>query len=507
MSTPYSAHSDSVNNKLTLLNEAYRSGRFDVAMSLAESLKGTLAFEKQTLTQVAPADLPAAEFGKVVDLAKPWAEWASGWKFFKTVTLAETVNSARQSEPFQLSLAVPQDQVDDFGRELRVARLETASGMLVEVPSQVTDEIRLEQEKQCTVTFLADVTAHGTTSYFLFFGNPHAERPHYESPLEVAGEGYGLEIDNPWYKAILSPSVGQLERLVSKRQHGLELYAGGKGHGEPPGIDWGHDYVDEGHFQKHRMRNWEECPNYEVIRGPLFVQVRRWGIPHSPMHPLFTPSRIHMDVTNTFYAHQPYFMKESRFDVLQDVNVEAMRDDEWVFSGYSFTKPLWIDRQGKLHEGPVPGEHSQHLWGVGFYHNESRDSFMALRLEHEADGFDLKHGGVPQMHYFGHGQLWSRYPVDGTARLKKGTTFKQKNAYLFEEYPKENPAGMLEGLRHQLISPLQLQTGDLPMLNRARALGQLARYGETEETAPLKPLIWRALAEVKDEQLLSLIHI
>ena len=52
--------------------------------------------------------------------------------------------------------------------------------------------------------------------------------------------------------ARLSRQMGQLERLISRREHGLELYAGGKGHGEPPCIDWAHDYVDQGGFQKLR---------------------------------------------------------------------------------------------------------------------------------------------------------------------------------------------------------------------------------------------------------------
>ena len=34
----------------------------------------------------------------------------------------------------------------------------------------------------------------------------------------------------------------------------------------------------------------------------LMVKVRRWGFPHSPMHPAFTPSRMHVDQTYVFYA-------------------------------------------------------------------------------------------------------------------------------------------------------------------------------------------------------------
>jgi metal-sulfur cluster biosynthetic enzyme len=238
-----------------------------------------------------------------------------------------------------------------------------------------------------------------------------------------------------------------------------------------------------------------------VTAGPLCVHVRRWGFPHSPVHPLFTPSRMHIDQTYVFYAGLPYFLKEGRFDTIKDLQIEAMRDDEWVFSGYSFTDTLWIDSTGKLHEGSVPAEHADKLWGVGFFHRDSRDAFIALWLEHAAENFDaLRHSGAPTLHYPGHGQLWSRYPAHG-ARLQGGTSIRQKNAYLVAAYPQRNPAEEIQRLRHQLCNALELRTDKLASIKNAKATGALARLGETAETAPLKPAIWKTLRQVTDEQL------
>jgi metal-sulfur cluster biosynthetic enzyme len=348
--------------------------------------------------------------------------------------------------------------------------------------------------------FTADVPAHGQATYLVFYGNPLAERPDYQTDLWTSGRGYGLDIENHHFTARLSRQVGQLERLVYKRQHGLELYAGGKGHGEPPGIDWAHDYVDAEHFQKLRMRNWPRCPNYEVVRGPLCTRVRRWGFPYSPLHPIFTPSRIHMDQTYVFHAGLPYFFKLGRIDVVKDVTIEAMRDDEWVFSGYSFTDTLWFDAQGKLHEGSVPPDSSDKLWGVGFHHRQSHDAFVALWLEHSAEGFDVKHGGVPTLHYDGHGQLWSRYPAEH-AQLKAGTSIRQKNAYCVLPFEGGQAAARFERLRHELRNPLVTRVGQVPRVRAAGGPARLARRGETQATASLKPTIWKALAQVRDEQL------
>ncbi len=188
-------------------------------------------------------------------------------------------------------------------------------------------------------------------------------------------------------------------------------------------------------------------------------------------------------------------------EAVKDLTISAMRDDEWVFSGYSFTDQVWMDRGGKLHEGPVPGEQSQDLWGVGFYHRGSRDAFIALWLEHSAAGFDgIQHGGAPTLSYPGHGQLWSRYPAN-TARLKKGAAFHQKNAYVVLPYPTEGAAESVERLRHQLAHRLVMNSdGRLPVRS-AKADGTLARPGETAATALLKPAVWKTLREVKDEQL------
>lgn len=188
-------------------------------------------------------------------------------------------------------------------------------------------------------------------------------------------------------------------------------------------------------------------------------------------------------------------------EAITDLKIQAMRDDEWVFSGYSFTDTLWIDSRGKLHEGGVPGDQANNLWGAGFTNRVSRDAFIALWLEHKAKGFSgIQHSGVPTLHYAGHGQLWSRYPA-GQATFKAGESVSQKNAYLVLPYPEKNAPAEIESTRHRLLNPVEVRVGDLSGVKAVSTPGGLARDGETAETAPLKPAIWKVLREVKDEQL------
>ena len=431
---PFEDRTDSVPEKLRLLEAAFAAGNLDLAMSLSRAAKETLVFEQQLHGKLTPPAIPADHFvvGRRV-CPKPWAGWARGWKFCKRSTCskpsASSVSASRSiwRSPFEM-----------IRRPIWAAKCAWPASKPASTLAPGSSLPGLRRDSTRGRTHVASSCFWPTwprtrqATYLVFYGNPLAERPEYrDRSAHRAARDTASTSRTIISRRRLSRQMGQLERLIYKRQHGLELYAGGKGHGEPPGIDWAHDYVDADHFQKLRMRNWPRCPNYEVVRGPLCVRVRRWGFPYSPVHPVFTPSRVHMDQTYVFYAGLPYFFKEGRIDVIKDVAIEAMRDDEWVFSGYSFTDTVWFDQQGKLHEGSVPAESAENLWGVGFYNRTSRDAFIALWLEHAAKGFDgLAHGGVPHVALRRPRSALEPLPGQRDAQLKAGTSIRQRNAYL-----------------------------------------------------------------------------
>ena len=497
---PLRRRTESLEEKVQLLRRAYASNRLELVESLADSIKDSVQFDRQSAASSVESQPWIRESMAAGELPKPWADWAEGWERCKPVMLFETVGISRQREPVELFVGFSDHEITDPHREIRVARIEQ-NATLSEVPSQVLEDVRLSDgARGCKLAFLANVDAHGEATYLIFYGNPYAECPHYVTDLETRGEEWKLDIENEFFVAQMSRQMGQLERLISKRQHGLELYAGGKGHGEPPTIDWAHDYVEEGGYQKLRMKNWADCRNFQVIHGPVCTQIRRWGFPWSPIHPLISPSRFHLDVTYSFWAGLPTFFKESSMEALVDFRIEAMRDDEWVFSGYSYTKSLWVDAAGKLHEGPVPGEHQKNLWGVGFANETSRDAFMALWLEHDVEGHpQISHGGAPTLQYDGHGQLWSRYPAEKTD-LSAGATFTQRNAYSLFAWG-DDAHQHVEQERHRWTNPLQVSTDMFRPIQRAASRGSLARDGETATTAGPKDQIWKLLREVKDDQL------
>ena len=498
----YWERTETFEQKIQLLQAAYGKRDYRLARSLADSLRQSLTLEQQ---QQLPLDTalvsPAEHFLPVGSLPEPWREWARGWSFAKIVALDETVNLERRSEPVELAAAFRSDQTASLTREIRVARVD--GGALREVRSQVSEEIRRGGERQSRITWFADSPAHQRTYWLIFYGNPDAELPRYPTDLSVTGEGVALDFENEYFRGSLSRQMGQLERLTLKREHGLELFAGGEGHGEPPGIDWAHDYVTSGNFQKLRVTNWPECPDHEVIRGPLSLTVRRWGFPHSTVAPLFSPTRMNVMVEYRFYAGTPWFVKTGSMRVIKEIEIGYLRDDEWVFSGMSFTDIVWMSADGKVHVGPVSEGEQRNLWGVGFMNRDTRDAFLALFLDHSSQGMaPLEHTGAPLFYYKWHGHVWSRAMLYN-AVLPAGAVLHQKNAYLTMPFPEQGGAEGVERLRHALMNPLAASAASLPAGFRAAPAnaGRLARPGEAGDSPIPKQLLWEALGGCLDEQL------
>lgn len=493
-----------------------RTDRFEVKKELIKT-----AWEKKDFRQVRALansirissnqaridnDIPGApvsassDFKKVSDLPVQWQNFARGWSYYKTFSVSDQNNFKRTQEPVEVLLSFPADRVNFLGRELRLVKLE--NGKLSEVVSQVFNEIKRGENLYCKLIFLADCNANAKQTYFVFFGNPDAEMPDYISDLETKGEGYKLDIENNFFKVKLSRQHGKIERLTIKRNHGLMLYPGGVGHGEPGNIDWSNDYMADGGFQKYRIALWDECPDYEVIQGPVCTIIRSWGFPYSPLHPVFSPSRLNIDVEYRFYSGLPYFHKYCRMLATKDFQVGAIRDDEWVLPGKILPEILWIDEKGKLHIGPVATEHAEKLWGVGFYNKDTSDSFIALYLEHKAEGIPILHTGVPRTDTTPfHGQVWARYPYRN-GPMKEGSTIFSKNAYVTVPFNSVDGPAQIEKLRGELKVPLSIKSETLNLTIKAEQSDQpLARKGESSDSPIAKNLLWKALQNCKDPQL------
>ncbi|MBT4612216.1 MAG: DUF59 domain-containing protein [Gemmatimonadetes bacterium] len=541
---------DDVETKIEILRRALAEGNHELALGVATSIKEGVEGERTLLADPGSADVLSSNWCPVVDLPNAWADWAAGWALYQCLRVSESIGQARGGEPVDLLVELPFDQVMSPGRELRVARVDREAASPTQVTSQVYGVLRRGTSWFARLVFEADVPASGDALYLVFCGNPAAELPDYPSRMQVSGEGAGLQIETPDYVAKLCEQNGQLESLTPKwHTGGMQLASHGNGHGEPPNIDWAHDYMSVGPFQKMRVTNWDQCPSLEVIRGPLCTIVRRFGFPHSPAHPLFTPSRLFMDLSYTFYAGVPYFMKDGHMEVTRDFCTLVARDDEWYFGGRPFDSTLWMDAEGHVYEGKPPEDNADHMWGVGFFHGESRDSMFAIYLDHRlekptgSEGDESgsaalgPEGTTPAKLYHHvdmtvdhakpgsgpHASVWCRPMLRDNAWLQRGTTLVQRNAYLLAPYPAQGGAAGLQQLRERLLAPLVVRVEPLKValysdpsagtdppdrgtslpddgVGRLEGDRPLARIGERAADWPRKQALWEVMREVIDDQ-------
>ena len=85
---PYIDRTDSVKDKLRLLETAYAAGNHDLAMSLAESIKDTLSMNRQSELDPGKPQSDVDHFVAVERLPQAWAKWARGWSFCKPIALS-----------------------------------------------------------------------------------------------------------------------------------------------------------------------------------------------------------------------------------------------------------------------------------------------------------------------------------------------------------------------------------------------------------------------------------
>ena len=377
-------------------------------------------------------------------------KWWGGWRFCKRFVVEERDGLPRRGEPVYLNCAFAGNQIRAMAKEIRL--VEECSGE--EIPCQVYAQKPDADPKSCSIVFLASVAAAERKTYLVFYGNfsPACWRPIYLSDLEVHGEEYALEIENSYYRARLSPVMGHLRNLKLKKwgKTMLDWYEeptpinltdasnDPKGeldiawHGEHNCIHWTPDFSNQLRF---RMTNWPEPPNYEVVKGPICTIVRRWGYPVTPIYPALPQSAVSIEVTYVFYSGLPYFTMATRLDVEQEVDIEVVRFDQWLFDN-AFTHALSMVEGGDVEISEEAFWFAQSNPALlGFVNEHLKDAFASLRLAFDARGFPgafhPQDTGV-WMRSFGQ-KIWNRaaFQAGGkTVAIQPGATMAEYNAYL-----------------------------------------------------------------------------
>ena len=382
--------------------------------------------------------------------------------------MTNSTQLARDPEPVEVDVDFHAGQLGDPEREVRVVQVSRDGSAAREIPSQAHALPGDEETKSARVIFLASLAAGGERTYLLFYGNASASPPSYDTDLVVTGEGYGLTVDNPFYRIVLAPSMGQIKHIYYKTESEVGHEPGSSilgfgppmdgGHGVEGTTHWGPDWSDE-HTGRYRITSWEEPPNYAELRGPVCVRLTRSGHPILSVGPGIGRSHhVMATVIYTFFASTPYFLMESRLDVLEEVRFRDCRNDEWVGMIPAMPEVAWMERDGTIGSGPRSWKRADPAW-MTYFNRTTRDGFASIHLigdcTHPAWEDPCLVSINPSTMRARTRGAWVRYPLRH-ATMRPGDYVREQNAYLLYRYepPRDQGFGMLTDHHRRLTTPL-----------------------------------------------------
>ena len=412
--------------------------------------------------------IPAHDWDAISDLPPAWGSFEDGWKFVKRLELHNPTSVARENEPLEVDVEFHASQTSDLEREIRVAEVVSAQSPIREVPSQIHAAQTEYDVRRCRLYFISNLRAKESKTYLILYGNPQATRPLYETDLKVLGQDYALDIENKYYRVGLARTTGHLKSLSFKE--GQASFSGfgppmdpgtiGDGkHGVEGSIHWNPDWSDE-YTGRYRVTNWERPPHHAVLRGPICVRVERWGHPILALGPgVGQAHKVVAHIAYTFYASVPYFLMESRLEVLEDVRFRDCRNDEWVGMGASMPQIAWMMADGQIGFGRKGWQRQDPAW-ITFFNKENGDGFATLRLDYECTH---PHWSEPASVAITN-RTWVRYPLR-QAIMREGDCVREKNAYLVHKYEpgRHRGFGMLMDYHTRVREPLLQEAAPLAM--------------------------------------------
>ena len=250
-----------------------------------------------------------------------------GWNFEKTL-LARSRWGPREKELIDVRIPVDERASGNLERDVRVLLKKDWNLLEREIPSQVYRIERHGGVATCRVAFVMDVPAGDYQRVGIYYDNPGVAGPEYQPPLEMTGTTLGGSIKTPLMTAGFDARSGQIKTLTRRvevpssdplqipildriQEHAAVLLAVKGSNG-----DYRCEHVSPA--------NWEAPEITEDIRGPVFVQLRRRGrlAPPGCKHPERCPE---CEVVYRFFAHEPYFLVQTRLRFATDTEVFGVR--------------------------------------------------------------------------------------------------------------------------------------------------------------------------------------
>jgi len=271
--------------------------------------------------------------------------WNEDWKHYFSMVVSEKDGLSRSNQPVHTTVSLYEDRVSDIEKELRIVEIDE-SGTPKEIPYQVSEVREIETEEDAEnkedsisfdLSFYASLEPEQGKVYLGFYGNDDAEKVSYDSKLEVTGEELEKTIENEYYKISLHSNSGVIDEVTLKRgkdkkfDHKVET--NGAVHWNPgiysPPRPWIH------------TSDWDPPEGYSIETGPIFTKVKLWG--ELPDYP-----EARATVTYTFYSRLPYVRVSTDLEIVEDIDVQAVRNGEIVLNHDIAREFAWKNRRGEI---------------------------------------------------------------------------------------------------------------------------------------------------------------
>lgn len=331
--------------------------------------------------------------------------WNDDWKYYATVVLKENAGMKRVQEPVHLKMALYADRLTDPEKEIRVVEYDplqqkNPNGPFKEVTSQVynvntwNDEklintiekdeesgeriIRYLPTTTLEIAFFADVYPYSEKIYLVFYGNPNANKPSYQSDLKISGPEIGQVIENNKMRIDLDDTSGAIFGMFLKQEKDVilehKLETNGAVHWNPGAYSPPHAWV--------HASDWKKV-NFEQVTGPVFHMTKRWApLPHM--------EDVMVTITYIFYAGKPYMISSSLTEVKKDIYGKALRNGEIVFNHAELNEFAYKSLMGEINEVEIESslKHPEHVvdipynvpW-VAFVNSQKKIGFASIALE------------------------------------------------------------------------------------------------------------------------------
>lgn len=267
------------------------------------------------------------------------------FKYYAGVVITNPSKIDRVHEPVRQPMAVYADRISDPYKEVRVVEIQPETGAMKEIPFQITNVSAWTEfaDEHCQPTanfdviFMASVKAFDKRVYLVFYGNPDAEKPVYESALKITGEGLKRTIENEYYAINLHDLSGGIDEVTVK-QGVNQTFAH---HLETNGtMNWSPDIYAPPTPWNH-ISDWDPPENWEFEVGPVCITMRRWGT-----MPMYDDVRI--SVTYEFYEGYRPILVTTTMELTKDRDIIALRGGEVVINRELANEIAWRNMDGSI---------------------------------------------------------------------------------------------------------------------------------------------------------------